>query len=72
MNPGYSPEYNGIEAVFSSVKAFYKKTKLNLLMNDKELNMKVIIRRAFNQLSKPLLPTFKFINFDLNYVYSNK
>ncbi len=51
MNPGYSPEYNGIEAVFSSVKAFYKKTKLNLLMNEKELNMKVIIRKAFNQLS---------------------
>ena len=32
-NVGYSPEFNGIEAVFSKVKALYNRQRLNCLIN---------------------------------------
>ena len=32
-NVGYSPEFNGIEAVFSKVKALYNRQRLNCLVN---------------------------------------
>ena len=32
-NVGYSPEFNGIEAVFSKVKALYNRQRLNRLIN---------------------------------------
>ena len=46
-NVPYSPEYNPIENVFSVVKAYYKKKRLNLIVNDKPVVERALIRESF-------------------------
>ena len=46
-NIKYSPDYNPIETVFAQVKLWYKRERLNLLANGKEIDTKALIRRAF-------------------------
>ena len=47
FNVGYSPEFNGIEAVFSQVKRKYNMERLNKLANDMIFDQTTEIRRAF-------------------------
>ena len=52
FNPGYSPEFNPIEACFSHVKRHFKKEKINCLLNEVEPDYKKIIGRSFRKLKK--------------------
>ena len=46
-NVPYSPEYNPIENLFSVVKAYYKKKRLNLIANSKPVVERALIRESF-------------------------
>ena len=42
-NVPYQPDFNPTEACFSKIKNYYKRKKLNLLVNEEELNLKSLI-----------------------------
>ena len=48
--PRYSPNYNGIESVFSMVKDSIKKQRLHAIVNKKRVNLNYMVRKAFNDL----------------------
>jgi transposase len=45
----YSPQFNGIEAVFSIVKAGFKKELLRQLQKEQQPNVRELITHAFGQ-----------------------
>ena len=47
LNAGYSPTGNPIEAVFSAVKQYYMKAKLNNVLNETEYDKEELIRESF-------------------------
>ena len=55
FNVGYSPEFNGIEAVFSQVKRKYNITRLNMLTNDKIFDQTTEIRKAFGKIKPEIV-----------------
>ena len=52
FNVPYSPQFNGIEAVFSIVKAHFKKELLRELQKQQQPNVKELITYAFGQADK--------------------
>ena len=52
FNVGYSPELNGIEAVFSKVKRTYNKQRLNCLVNQIQFDPYKRIKGAFRGITK--------------------
>ena len=42
--PAYSPEYNGIESVWSMSKRYIKQERLNAIVNDKKFDLEEIIK----------------------------
>ena len=48
-NVPYSPDFNPIEAVFSKVKSYFNKRKLNALANEKKFDVKLEMKQAFKQ-----------------------
>ena len=52
LNVGYSFEFNPIEAVFSKVKALFKRTRLNCLVNKTDFYTDKAIRAAFAQITR--------------------
>ena len=50
FTPRYSPDYNGIESVFSMVKDNLKRQRLYAIMNNKRVNLNYMISKAFNEL----------------------
>ena len=50
FNIPYSPQLNPIEACFSQVKRFYKKSRLNCLVNEQEFDQIATITAAFDQI----------------------
>ena len=48
--PVYSPAFNGIEEVFSQAKHAIKKSRLEKLLNEEEVNIRRIIEDAFYNL----------------------
>ena len=53
FNVSYSPQFNPIESVFSKVKMYFKKRRLNVLTNKKGqwFNINKEIRQAFRQVT---------------------
>jgi transposase len=47
FNVPYSPQFNGIEAVFSIVKCNFKKELLRQLQKEQQLNVGELITYAF-------------------------
>ena len=47
-NVPYQPDYNPTEACFSKIKNYYKRRKLNLLVNDEEIDLKSLIDQSVN------------------------
>ena len=47
FTPRYSPEYNGIEEVFSISKNYIKNKRLNAILNQKEMNLENLIYKSF-------------------------
>ena len=43
FNPGYSPDYSGIEAVFSIFKNKIKKERLKAIYHEREINLYELI-----------------------------
>ena len=46
FNVYYMPDYNPTESCFSKVKNYYKRKKLNMLMNEEEVDSKSLIRES--------------------------
>ena len=51
FNVSYSPEFNGIEAVFSKVKALFNHRRLNNLVNKTGFNADREIEQAFKAIT---------------------
>ena len=51
-NIPYSPEFNPIEAVFSQVKAVYRRERLHYLVNQIPFNQEDAIDRAFSKIKR--------------------
>lgn len=47
-NVPYQPDYNPTEACFSKIKNYYKRKKLNLLVNEEEIDLKGLISESVN------------------------
>ena len=47
-NVPYQPDYNPTEACFSKIKNYYKRQKLNKLVNDEEIDLKGLIEQSVN------------------------
>ena len=52
FSPVYSPWFQPIEVVFSKAKHYYKKLKLQSIMQGDDVNINVLIRRAFRMVTK--------------------
>ena len=48
----YQPEYNPAEAVFSKIKNYYKRRKLNILVNEHEIDWYDLVEEAVNVVTK--------------------
>ena len=51
LNVTASPQYNPIEGCFSTVKNYYKRKCLNLLVNDEAVHNTKLIRDSFRQVT---------------------
>ena len=51
LNVTASPQYNPIEGCFSTVKNYYKRKRLNYLVNNEDFNNLNLIREAFRTLT---------------------
>ena len=51
LNVTASPQYNPIEGCFSTVKNFYKRRRLNYIVNDEDINYQKLIRESFKQVT---------------------
>ena len=49
-SPIYSPDYNGIESVFSIAKRYIKQRRLKAVMDEEEIDLKKVIREAFDRI----------------------
>ena len=58
--PAYSPDYNGIETVFSIAKAFVKKQRLACIMQGREIKLRQLIEEAFKRID--VLKIVKCVN----------
>ena len=47
-NVPYQPDYNPTEACFSKIKNYYKRQKLNKLVNEKEIDVNSLIEQSVN------------------------
>ena len=54
FNVSYSPEFNAIETIFSRVKNFFRKERLNKLANGEYFDFEAGAKKAF----KPITPDF--------------
>jgi transposase len=52
FNVPYSPQFNGIEGVFSMIKARYKQMQLQHLVEEKRFQVATLIKSAIVQLEK--------------------
>ena len=67
MNVPYQPDYNPCESCNSKIKNYYKRTKLNRLVNEQEVNWKDLIAESVNQLTKnDVINSVKFSKYLLN------
>ena len=57
-NVPYQPDLNPTESVFSKIKNYYKREKLNMLVNQKEIDYKDLIDRSISQLKKTDIESF--------------
>ena len=51
LNVTASPQYNPIEGCFSTVKNFYKRRRLNYIVNDEDINYQKLVRESFKQIT---------------------
>ena len=58
LNVTASPQYNPIEGCFSTVKNFYKRRRLNYIVNDEDINYQKLIRESFKQLTTSIIVKF--------------
>jgi len=63
----YQPDYNPCESCNSKIKNYYKRTKLNKLANEEEVNCEELIAESIEQLSKnDVLNSVKLAKYLLN------
>ena len=68
-SPPYSPDFNGIESVFSIFKNKLKRERLKAIVNEKNINYKTKAIELFNEID--VLKINECINFSLNKLFSN-
>ena len=67
FNVPYQPDYNPCESCNSKIKNYYKRTKLNKLANEEEVNCEELIAESIVQLSKnDVLNSVKLAKYLLN------
>jgi len=67
FNVPYQPDYNPCESCNSKIKNYYKRTKLNKLANEEEVNCEELIAESIEQLSKnDVLNSVKLAKYLLN------
>jgi len=49
-SPIYSPDFNGIESVFSIAKKYIKRERLRAIMKEEEIDLKKVTREAFDRI----------------------
>ena len=67
--PRYSPQYNGIEEVWSMSKRYIKGERLNRILKGEKLDMNELINKSFERMS--ILSISKCINISLNLLNLN-
>lgn len=68
-SPPYSPDFNGIESVFSIFKNKLKRERLKAIVNERNINYKTKAIELFNEID--VLKINECINFSLNKLFSN-
>ena len=48
----YSPDFNPCESCLSKIKGYYKKTKLNKLINNELMDIPSLVKESIESLSK--------------------
>ena len=52
FNPPYSPDFNGIESVFSIVKSKIKKARLEKILKGQAVNILHEIKKSFEEIDR--------------------
>ena len=68
--PAYSPDFNGIESVFSIFKNRLKRERLIALANDRQIDLEEQTRKIFDKIEKDKI--IACINFSLNKLFNHK
>ncbi len=50
FSPIYSPDFNGIETVFSIAKGYIKKQRLRAIMMEEKIDLKKLTREEFDRI----------------------
>ena len=66
--PAYSPDFNGIESVFSIYKNKLKRERIKALANDKPIDLEEHTKRIFKEISKDKI--VGCIEFSLNKLFN--
>ena len=45
-NVPYSPDYNPCESCFSKIKNYYRRTKMNALVNGEDIDLESLVKRS--------------------------
>ena len=67
-SPPYSPDFNGIESVFSIFKNKLKRERLRAITNEEEMDCKTRAIELFDEIN--ILKINECINFSLNNLFS--
>ena len=70
FNPPYSPEFNGIEFVFSIFKNRIKRERLNAILHRRKMDLNKEIMKAFHSIDR--LNIINCIQHSLNNLFGNK
>ena len=67
QNVPYQPDYNPAESCLSKIKNYYKRQKLNMLVNDEVIDHEQLIIDSINELTKKdIVKSIKYSQFLLN------
>ena len=61
QNVPYQPDYNPAESCLSKIKNYYKRQKLNMLVNEEDIDYQQLITDSVNELTmKDIVKSIKY------------
>ena len=61
QNVPYQPDYNPAESCLSKIKNYYKRQKLNMLVNEQDIDYQQLITDSVNELTmKDIVKSIKY------------